>query len=475
MWFSGIQTCQAEESQDRMKKSEDEDKPSGRSVFTLWRTVFLAIVVAAATSRLYKLELGQQVCWDETHFGKMASWYMNRTLFFDVHPPLGKLVIAGMGYVTGYNGSFSFDKPGLNFTGHKVMGMRYGSAILGSLVVPTGFLTVWEMTGSLSAASLASMILLFDTGLANLSRFILLDQPLLLSMALSLLSMVKFRKLDNEAFTFSWWFWLGWLGVSLWATISVKFVGLFIVLYVGAFAVLDLWNIFGDISKSWDTFVRHFLARAACLICLPVVLYLGLFYIHFSILTLSGPGDGYYSPLFQSALKGNPLHDKEVVMDVAHGSVVTLRGYQSVPCGYLHSHWDLYPEGVGAHQQVISAYLHRDDNNKFIIKHWKPAGQTKNITDVKDDLVRHGDLVTLQHMVTGRNLHSHNHPSVTYKKFYQVSGYGDDGVGDDIDVWKIDIVDGKAGDVVRTMTSKIKLKHLFLNCLLTCVGDQLPK
>lgn len=41
-------------------------------------------------------------------------------------------------------------------------------------------------------------------------------------------------------------------------------------------------------------------------------------------------------------------------LDLAYGSVVTMKNLRMAG-GYLHSHWHLYPEGVGARQQQVSA------------------------------------------------------------------------------------------------------------------------
>lgn len=54
--------------------------------------------------------------------------------------------------------------------------------------------------------------------------------------------------------------------------------------------------------------VKHFIARVLCLIIMPALLYMGIFYIHLEVLNNTGPGDGFYSSAFQISLKGNYLH-----------------------------------------------------------------------------------------------------------------------------------------------------------------------
>lgn len=85
--------------------------------------------------------------------------------------------------------------------------------------------------------------------MVTLNQYILLDPILLFFMAGSVMGMVKIKANQNNAFTFIWWFWLSFTGTMLAGAISVKFVGLFVVLFGGLYTVVELWEIFGDLSK----------------------------------------------------------------------------------------------------------------------------------------------------------------------------------------------------------------------------------
>lgn len=56
-----------------------------------------------------------------------------------------------------------------------------------------------------------------------------------------------------------------------------------------------------------NQFLKHFYARAFCLIFVPVVIYLFWFYVHFAILIESGPGDAFMTTRFQDTLQNSPL------------------------------------------------------------------------------------------------------------------------------------------------------------------------
>jgi dolichyl-phosphate-mannose-protein mannosyltransferase len=60
----------------------------------------------------------------------------------------------------------------------------------------------------------------------------------------------------------------------------------------------------------------------------------------------------------------------------------------------------------------------------------------------------------------------------TYIHTYYTS---QEGIGDSNDVWQVEIVGGKEGDLLRTVTSRIKLRHVSIGCYLHSHSTQLPK
>ena len=265
---------------------------------------FIVICVLAYATRMYAISEPRWVCWDETHFGKFANHYLNRTFFLDVHPPLAKMSIALVGHLTGYDGNFEFKEPGQRFEESKYEGMRIYCALLGGLCVPLAFLTVWELTQSTVASVLGSSFILFDTGCTTLSRYILLDPILMFFVMCSIYCWVNFRTWSDSPFTGPWWAWMVATGVSLGCAFSVKWVGLFVILFVGVSTAEDLWTLLGDTSLPLRELGKHLCARVVGLIVVPLGVYLMWFAIHFHRLNLTGTGDGTFSSIFQSGLIG---------------------------------------------------------------------------------------------------------------------------------------------------------------------------
>lgn len=70
----------------------------------------------------------------------------------------------------------------------------------------------------------------------------------------------------------------------------------------------------------------------------------------------------------------------------------------------------------------ITTYTHKDENNKWLIK---PYNRDLSTNEESVVIVKHGDLVRLEHVQTKRNLHSHREQAPLTKKHYQVTGYGE--------------------------------------------------
>lgn len=147
--------------------------------------------------------------------------------------------------------------------------MRVLSAVMGILVVPIIFLTLRSSGCTQTTALLGAALITFENGLITQSRLILLDSPLVICTAFTAWTWTTFetkyhgaslpgspaRKGDgtravgssDAVFSADWWTWLALTGLGLGATVSMKWVGLFTIAWVGSLTALQLWNLLGDL------------------------------------------------------------------------------------------------------------------------------------------------------------------------------------------------------------------------------------
>jgi dolichyl-phosphate-mannose-protein mannosyltransferase len=147
--------------------------------------------------------------------------------------------------------------------------MRMLPAIMGILVVPIIYMTLRSSGCTQTTAVLGAMLITFENGLITQSRLILLDSPLVICTAFTAWTWTVFetkyhsaatpgspaRTVDgtpststtDAVFSVDWWTWLALTGFGLGATLSMKWVGLFTIAWVGSLTLLQLWNLLGDL------------------------------------------------------------------------------------------------------------------------------------------------------------------------------------------------------------------------------------
>lgn len=445
---------------DILVKASQENKPAGPE----WdyRLAITLITIAAFVTRFWGISHPNEVVFDEVHFGKFASYYLERTYFFDVHPPFGKLLFALMGWFVGYDGHFHFENIGDSYIDNKVpyVAFRAMPAFLGALTVPTVFAIMWESGYTLPACVLSACLILFDNAHIGQTRLILLDATLVFAMACSLLCYVKFYKLRHEPFGRKWWKWLLLTGFALSCVISTKYVGLFAFITIGSAVAIDLWGLL-DINRrqgplSLPDFGKHFAARAIALIIVPFFFYLFWFQVHFAILSRSGPGDDFMSPEFQETLSDNLMTANAVTIDYYDNIQIKHKETH----GYLHSHLDRYPlrydDGrVSSQGQQVTGYPYADGNN-----HWQIIPLIHD--NVMGHHVKNGELIRLRHVVTDSILLSHDVASPYYPTNQEFTTVPiEEAFGDRLNdtLFELRIENGKPGQEFKSLSGQFKLIH----------------
>ncbi|XP_076362127.1 stromal cell-derived factor 2-like isoform X1 [Tachypleus tridentatus] len=123
----------------------------------------------------------------------------------------------------------------------------------------------------------------------------------------------------------------------------------------------------------------------------------------------------------------------------------------------LHSHDIKYGSGSG--QQSVTGIDSQEDNNS----HWVVKGKIGQPCS-RGQPITCGSVIRLEHIATGKNLHSHHFPSPLSNNL-EVSAFGDDGNGDTGDYWMV-----ACSSDYWERDGKIRLKHVDTDGWLTVSG-----
>jgi dolichyl-phosphate-mannose-protein mannosyltransferase len=244
----------------------------------------LIILVLSLATHFAFFSYPAETVFDEVHFGKFISGYFTGEYFFDIHPPLGKLIIVGMAKISGFQPGFSFQNIGQEYPDNSYIWLRFLPKLAGSFLPILIFLIALELGINQKFAFFAGLLVVFENSLLVQSRLILLDAFLLVFGFWGILSYLKFRSSSSVYYLLS-------AGFFAALAASVKWTGLGFLAIIGLFYLIDWFKSPGKLKLATNGLVF--------LIVIPFIIYFSIFAVHFSLLDKPGSGDPFHPPDFR--------------------------------------------------------------------------------------------------------------------------------------------------------------------------------
>ncbi|KAF9201601.1 hypothetical protein BGZ49_008162 [Haplosporangium sp. Z 27] len=419
-----------------------------------------AITIVAIVVRLWRISWPDEVV--EVDVGRLVNRYFTGEYAFDVHPPLGTMIMAGVAALLNYNGTFEFDNIGdLYPSSMPYISMRLVVSLMGALCAPIAYVTLKSSGQSALAAILASFMIVFDNALVTSNRLLGQDATLMFFTAATFMFWTLFSKQCTRPFTLAWWSWLLATGISMTGAMSVKLVGSASVVAIGLFTFSSLASLIMDDSVSMPYQPSNTSPQA-----------------EYDLGLLSKPFR--QTLILKSHQNTSDLNWSSIV----YGSVVQIQN-EGLSEVYLHSMHETTP--AGSKQQQLGGYHYPDLNTHWIVIRADMEEDDQEEIPSRLQFLKDGDAIRLRHVPTRFCLHSHKVRSYSHKAesaLFEVTAYGaHEYDGDENDWWFVETVDpisnenipvSDTNNEVKALETAFRLKHSKMGCYLFDTSIELP-
>jgi dolichyl-phosphate-mannose--protein O-mannosyl transferase len=224
--------------------SDDPPAPSIPSYHPVTFTQFDMLLLICITfisfwTRHFSIALPDSPVFDETHFGHFTNHYVHGDYFFDIHPPVAKLILYAFAVLNQYGGHYNFSDP-KTYPGYDYVGLRQIPALFASFCAPFLFVAGRCFGLSTIGSFTIAFMTICDNSMIVEGRFILTDGILHCFVCLAIAGTASVR--TQLRYSFCWWLALIFNGLAVGCAVSSKFTSLSLLPFVAIVHTIDLLN-----------------------------------------------------------------------------------------------------------------------------------------------------------------------------------------------------------------------------------------